>query len=78
METIKTWQERCLERGIGSCEARDEELTELRVETQTLMAHIRAFTDDHAKVENALIMCNECHDRFNLEEATHHLSLSTE
>ena len=44
----------------------------------SVLAHIRAFTDDHTKVENALIMCNECHDRFNLEEATHHLSLSTE
>ena len=30
MSEIKTWQERCLERGIGSCEARDEELIELR------------------------------------------------
>jgi transposase len=44
----------------------------------SVLAHIRAFTDDHAKVENALILCIECHDRFNHEEATHHLSLSTE
>jgi hypothetical protein len=30
MENIKTWRERADERGIGSCEARDEEITELR------------------------------------------------
>jgi hypothetical protein len=30
MSNIKIWQERSLERGIGSCEARDEELIELR------------------------------------------------
>ena len=43
METIKTWQERCLERGIGSCEARDEELIELRVEIQTLGAEVELY-----------------------------------
>ena len=30
MKNIKTWRERADERGIGSCEARDEEITELR------------------------------------------------
>lgn len=44
-----------------------------------VLAHFRAFTDgDHTKVENALLMCVECNTRFHLEEATHHLSLSTE
>ena len=46
-------------------------------ERERICAAIKA-EDDHTKVENALLMCNECHDRFNLEEATHHLSLSTE
>lgn len=30
MKNIKTWRERADERGIGSCESRDEEITELR------------------------------------------------
>ena len=30
MTHIKTWRERANERGIGSCEARDEEINELR------------------------------------------------
>ena len=30
MKNIKTWRERADERGIGSCEAREEEITELR------------------------------------------------
>jgi len=43
-----------------------------------VLAHVRAFTDDHTKVENALIVCIECNTRFHLEETNHHLSLSTE
>ena len=44
-----------------------------------VLAHFRAFVDgDHAKVENALLVCVECNTRFHLEETTHHLSLSTE
>lgn len=32
MKNIKTWRERTAERGIGSCEARDEEIEELRAQ----------------------------------------------
>lgn len=43
-----------------------------------VLAAARAFTDDHAAIENAVLFCIECHTRFYLEETTHHLSLSTE
>jgi transposase len=43
-----------------------------------VLAAARAFTDNHAAIENAVLWCLECHTRFYLEETTHHLSLSTE
>ena len=36
MKNIKTWRERSDERGIGSCEARDEEISELRAKLDAL------------------------------------------
>ena len=49
--SVKTWRERQAESGIGSCEARDEEIRDLRsqVERAFQMLDINGVTHDRAK-----------------------------
>lgn len=63
MINIKTWIERANERGIGSCEARDEELVELRNKLnetieQLELAQVKTYADqisDVAKERDAAL-----------------------
>lgn len=48
MKTIKSWREHTEERGIGSCEARDEEIAELRAELARLQAQGSIITEHAA------------------------------
>lgn len=50
---------------------------EMAADAHVLVA-VRAFDRDHAEVDNALLFCTECEDRFNQEETSHDLALSTE
>ena len=64
MKNIKTWRERANERGIGSCEARDEELRELRHNLAGMQTQEVAPVARVKKLVNCAIIdstgCAEC------------------
>lgn len=64
MENIKTWRERVAERGIGSCEARDEEITELRaklvaLEGQTAIGEAKPYTGQSSAHTYDVFRCDD-------------------
>lgn len=44
---------------------------------ERVLAAAREFTDDHTAIENAVLVCIDCEERFNHEERTHSIALST-